>query len=342
MIRVVQAGLLSTVQDEGRWGYQAFGMPVAGAMDMYAHRAANMLVGNAGAAATLEMTMLGGSFICERDCYVAVCGADMQATLNGQPLKNWSSMRLVAGDELVFGFAVSGCRAYLAIYGGFDVPLVMGSRSTYTRGVIGGLEGRALKVGDVLGAGTDYDGAPRAAELAAEFVPTYTEDLRLRVLLGPQDDRFSAAGIETFFGNTYTIGNEADRMGYRLEGMTIEHLEKADIISDALCLGAVQVPGHGLPIVMMADRQTTGGYTKIATVISADLVLLAQAKPGDRVTFVQCDDETACAALAAKEGVYERMAASLCAQATLGAGAKRLQVNVNGQVYRVEIKEVGI
>ncbi len=342
MITIIQSGLFTTVQDEGRWGYQAFGMPVAGAMDRFACRVANLLVGNKADAAVLEMTLQGGHFRFEQDCYVAVCGADMGAKLNGMPVVNWSCFPVAAGSELTFEYAPTGCRSYLAVNGGIDVPVVLGSRSTYTRGAIGGVEGRALKKGDVLPIGNEREYPGQARTLPAEFIPLYSESVELRVLLGPQDDHFTAAGIETLFSTSYTITAEADRMGYRMEGAVIEHSSKADIISDALSLGAIQVPGHGMPIVMMADRGTTGGYTKIGTVIGPDLMKLAQAKPGDTVSFKNCTEAEARSAFLTEHQAYKQIRQMLFSpqESQAVAAGKHFSVKVNNQVFRVEIEEV--
>jgi antagonist of KipI len=309
MCTVMDPGFLSTVQDEGRIGYRAFGVPAAGVMDRYASVMANILAGNPRGAATLEMTLRGGRFRFARTEYVAVCGADMQGELNGNRIRNWSGFSIGANDELAFAYAVSGCRSYVAFRGGIDVPIVMGSRSTCLRARFGGFQGRALQAGDVLP-------IPRAlapassepVELASELVPRYTNKVRLRAMLGPQDDLFTADGIHTFFHGQYTVSARNDRMGYVLQGPRIAHKGGADIVSDALCPGAVQVPGDGTPIVLAADCQTTGGYAKIATVIGADLWRLAQTKAGDNVAFVQCNDEEAVAALLAERQHYRRAA----------------------------------
>lgn len=342
MITTIHPGLFTTVQDEGRWGYQAYGMPVAGAMDRYAYRTANILAGNKPGAAALEMTLRGGHFRFENDCYVAVCGADMQARLNGAPVKNWSGFFVAAGSELVFDYASSGCRTYLAVSGGINTPPVLGSRSTYTRAAVGGIDGRAVQAGDVIPIGQETCGHPRTSRLLPdEFVPVYREHIKLRVLLGPQDDYFTEAGITTLFTSPYIITTEADRMGYRLEGKVIEHKDKADIISDALCQGAIQVPGHGMPIIMMADRQTTGGYTKIGTVIGPDLSLLAQAKPGDTIYFISCSEAEAEAALRQEHQSYRNMEQVLLANdKKLLSEVKHLKITVNKQVFHVAIREV--
>ncbi len=340
MISVVTAGLFTTVQDAGRWGYQAYGMPVAGAMDRYAYNIANILAGNPPGAAALEMTITGDTLTFDQPAYVAVCGADMGPTLDGEPLAPWSAFPVPAGGTLAFGFAASGCRAYLAVRGGIDVPVVLGSRSTYTRAAVGGLEGRKLKAGDTLAIGAADLTDIRPLVLPDEFKPAGNDGgITIRVLPGPQDDYFTAAGLETLFSSTYTITDEADRMGYRLEGPHIEHAGKADIVSDALPLGAVQVPGHGMPIIMMADRQTTGGYAKIGTVIGPDLAILAQAKPGDTVRLRRCSDEEAVAALRRERENYAAVAAWRADALRPAAAVRRFTLTVNGQNYAIEIKE---
>ena len=301
MIKVIAPGWFSTVQDAGRWGYQAYGMPVAGAMDRYAYRVANLLAGNRRGAAALELTMLGGVFQFQQACLIAIAGADMSAHLDGVRIANWSAVRVPAGGVLALGYALTGCRAYLAVKGGIDTPLVLGSRSTYIRAGVGGLGGRALRTGDVLPASRLGSAGIGPTALPGELVPSYEHEIRLKVMLGPQDDLFRAEAIRTFFESSYTVSNEADRMGFRFEGPKIPHADRVEIISDALPEGAVQVPPHGMPIVMMADRQTTGGYPKIATVIGPSLPFLAQGRPGDRVCFERSSEEEALAALRLEE-----------------------------------------
>lgn len=342
MITLLTAGFFTTIQDEGRWGYQAFGMPVAGAMDRYAYRVANLLAGNKPGAAVIEMSMLGASFKCDANQMVAIAGADMQATLNGNPVSNWSSFIMPKGSELKLGCAVSGCRAYLAVRGGIDIPGVLGSRSTYTRAKVGGLQGRALRQGDVLDIGQDLDGEAGPRVLEAQYIPQYEPEITLRVLLGPQDDMFTAEAIATLFDSEYVITDEADRMGYRLQGPKITHIDKADIISDALPFGAIQIPAHGMPIIMMADRQTTGGYAKIGTVIGPDLSKLAQAKPGDRVRFEKTGDAEAVETLRAERQSYLLIMKSFQEKApVLIETTKRLfKITVDSNIYNVEIQEV--
>ena len=286
-IFVENGGLLTTVQDLGRWGYQGKGMPVAGAMDRQSLRLGNVLVGNDEGAAALEVTVLGPKVTVEGQGLVAVTGADLGFSVNGVTAPAWEALPVSSGDILAFsGPKGKGCRAYLCFSGGIDVPPVMGSRSTYLRASLGGFEGRALKKGDSLltgeaflvEAGTGFS-CPEALR------PPMDGEAPLGVLLGPQEKAFSAAGIETFLGSPYVISNEADRMGYRLEGPEIEHASEADIISDAIPLGSIQVPGGGRPICMLADGQTTGGYTKIAVLVSTDIGALAQRLPGQTVRF---------------------------------------------------------
>ncbi|MDR3562688.1 MAG: biotin-dependent carboxyltransferase family protein [Negativicutes bacterium] len=340
MIEILSAGLFTTVQDEGRWGYQAFGMPVAGCMDRYACRVANILAGNPPEAACLEMTLTGDSLQFHQDAFVAVTGADMQGTLNGEPVANWSAFAVPAGSVLTFGYAQEGCRGYLAVNGGIDVPKVLGSRATYTRAAVGGVEGRKLRADDRLKIGGEARLAGAACSLPPEYKPSYGGSVTLRVLPGPQDDLFEPDGLTTLFNSGYTITNEADRMGYRLDGAVIKHKGKADIVSDALCQGAIQVPGHGMPIVMMADRATTGGYTKIGTVIGPDLTLMAQAKPGDTVSFRQCSDEGAVEALKFERERYAAIEAWRADAGKPPAGEVRsFWMTVNGQTYSIEISE---
>ncbi len=287
-LRIVEPGFLTTIQDRGRFKYQKWGVPVAGAMDEYAFRAANILVGNDENEGCLEITLIGPAIEFLATGLVAIAGADLGARLNERDCDPWGSFRVTKGDILKFMGVRSGCRTYLAVAGGLGIPCVMGSKSTYLRGGIGGVEGRALRSGDELRAGRPV----RSYELTAGTVPpecrhSWTNPQTVRVVLGPQDDAFTPEGIDTFLQNEYTLTIESDRMGCRLEGPPIQHKDKPDIVSDGIALGSIQVPGNGKPIVMMADRQTTGGYAKIATVITPDLWKLAQAKPKDRIRFAE-------------------------------------------------------
>lgn len=280
--RVVHPGALTTVQDVGRFGYQRFGIGTSGPMDEMAAGAANYLVGNADDAALLEMTVAGVRLEFLAAGQMALTGADMGATLNGSEIARGRTINVAAGDVLQMGFAKNGCRGYLAFAGGVAVPQVMGSRATNLKCGLGGMAGRALKAGDELAV---YDVPPVAAREWAQ--PVYAGNVTLRCVIGPQADMFTERGLTTFFGTEYVVSPQCDRMGYRLDGAPLETPAGTDIVSDGIAFGAVQVTNAGLPIVLMADRQTTGGYAKIATVISEDLWLLAQCMPGARVRFVQ-------------------------------------------------------
>jgi biotin-dependent carboxylase-like uncharacterized protein len=293
-IEVLEAGLLTTVQDLGRFGWQQYGVPVSGAMDDWALRAANRLVGNDENAAALEITLAGPALRFDGPGVIAVTGADLGARLNGRPMPPWQSAGVPAGAELTFSGARDGIRAYLGVAGGIDVPLVLGSRSTLTSSRLGGFMGRALVPGDRVGVGEcAAPSSPVARRLPRELVPAYGHAHTLRVVMGPQDDAFTGEGIRCFLSETYTLASQSDRVGCRLTGPRIGHRRGADIVSDGTAFGSVQVSGDGMPIVLMADRGTTGGYTKIATVASADLSRLAQAAPGDRVRFAQVDVDQA-------------------------------------------------
>lgn len=292
VFEVIQPGPLTTIQDLGRSGYQQFGVPTSGALDNYAFRVGNLLVGNAEGAASLEITLPGCQLRALRETRIAITGADFAATINREAAPAWESLSLKRGDVLSFLRLNSGCRAYLAVSGGVAVPQVMQSASTYTKAGIGGFDGRPLRRGYVLRANQSAASAT-VARMPSEYIPVYGKQIVLRIILGPQNDLFAEEGVSTFLNSDYTVSTQADRMGYRLEGPRIQHREGADIISDGIPLGAIQVPGDGLPIILLVDRQTTGGYTKIATTISVDIPRIAQAKPGDKINFQQVDEEQA-------------------------------------------------
>ncbi len=284
-LEIKEPGLLTTVQDLGRYGYQRFGVPVSGAMDTFSLKTGNLLVGNDEGAAGLEMTVLGPRVRFLAETWIAITGANLSPALDGEPIPRWTAVKVPADCDLSFQGASDGMRSYLAVAGGIDVPVIMGSRSTYVKAALGGLEGRALKAGDVLrvlepGVEPVERGLPE--HLSA---PVYGHNHEIRVVLGPQDRAFTADGTATFLGSEYTVSIQSDRMGYRLEGPTIESADGPDIVSDGIPFGAVQIPGDGRPIILLADRGTTGGYAKIATVVSSDLGRLSQAMPGDTITF---------------------------------------------------------
>jgi antagonist of KipI len=315
---VVRPGMLTTVQDNGRWGYQARGVPVAGPMDSVSHRMANALVGNAVGAATLEITLLGPELEFEDDRLVAVGGADFDLTVDGQPAPMRRPVTVRAGGRLRFGARRRGARAYVAIAGGIAVVPVLGSRATHLISGMGGVDGRALRAGDRLPLGVSAGSGPSGRAMdgrapgrrpgesfgdPAPVVPASSEPVAIRVLPGPQPEYFTPDALDALQSAPYTIGARSDRMAYRLEGPRLSHdsVRGADIISDATPLGVLQVPASGLPILLMADRQTTGGYPKLATVIAADISAAGQLGPGDRLRFVTCTRAEAMAALIAQE-----------------------------------------
>jgi len=284
-ILVHDPGPQTTVQDLGRRGSLRIGIPPSGPMDREAFLLANRLVGNADDAAGLECTLIGPRIEFADERWVAVTGADMSLTLNGAEMPRWAGFGVEAGDVLRVGAARSGVRGYIAVSGGFDTPPALGSRSTYLRGQLGGFEGRALRKGDRLPLGPASGGAP--SDVHDERIPDYTVEPTVRVVLGPQDDRFSKRGIAALFDAPYEMTQQSDRMGARLRGARIEHTRGHDIISDGVPLGGIQVVGDGQPIVLLADRQSTGGYTKIGAVCSFDIGRVCQVKPGQRLRFRQ-------------------------------------------------------
>lgn len=295
MIKVINAGILSTVQDLGRRYFRAFGVPKAGAMDDFSSRVANLLVGNDENAPLLELTVVGGSYFFEEDTLIALTGADMSASCAGKPLANWQSHFIKAGQQLDFSYASKYCRTYLAVAGGINIEKIMGSCSTHIRAKLGGFEGRALKAGDVLQFGEVKDKSKlREIPLPVELRLCFDGVPVIRVLPGPQANAFIPDTFDNLQKEEYTIALDSDRMGYRLSGHILSHNEMgADIVSDALIEGAVQVPGDGQPIIMLADCQTTGGYTKLCFVISTDLPVLAQCRPGDKIRFKVIEEEEA-------------------------------------------------
>jgi len=283
---VIEGGFLTTVQDAGRFGWARFGVPPSGPMDPFALRAANTLVGNLPHAAGLEITLVGPALRATHECLIAVCGAEFDLWVGDLPVPAWHAVYVRAGQEVRFGQRRSGARAYLAVSGGIALPSFLGSRATYLPGNFGGLEGRALQAGDQLPLGPmGNDLATRAGKAwPRSSRPAYSPRPTLRVVPGPQGDYFTPEGLAAF-ESEYEVTPASDRMGYRLSGPRVAHRDAVEIVSDGVVTGSVQVPGDGQPIVMMADHQTTGGYPKIATVIRADLPLLAQCLPGDRVRF---------------------------------------------------------
>lgn len=312
-MKIVESGLLTTVQDLGRPGYQKDGVTLGGAMDRLALRIANRLVGNEDGAAALETTLRGPRIEFDAETLIAICGGDHSPKISDISIPGWRALCVQAGTSLNFGAPGWGSRAYLAVAGGIQVPPVLGSRSTYLRAQIGGLEGRALRAGDELEVGAPGDSARRimreasntgpmsfvltARRLRSEVARSIYDQSVVRVVPGCESDHFEEGTRAAFFDTTFQISPSSDRMGYRLGGKTIEAGDRGEMLSRPVAIGSIQVPGGGEPILLMADRQTTGGYPVISNVISADLHLVAQRKPGDKIRFEEVTVEEAQKAL---------------------------------------------
>ena len=295
-VEIKKPGWLTTVQDAGRWGHQGQGVTVSGPMDWFSHRLANVLVGNAEGAATLEVTMSGPEMVFEDAAWFAVTGAEFPLQLNGAPVVITNGpMYARSGDTMTFGLRRRGARAYVAVAGGFLVPPVLGSRSTHVLSRLGGVDGRALQTGDRV----EFGGSSTLVEQRRSGgLGLPAGGATLRVLLGPHENRFAPEEVTKLCSSRYVLSPRSDRMGYRLEGPLLPWSpDTTELISSATVPGAVQVPSLGRPILLMADRATAGGYPIIAAVISADLPLAGQLAPGDWIEFVTCTRDDAVAAL---------------------------------------------
>ena len=294
-IIVENPGILTTVQDEGRFGFQQFGVSPAGPMDTQSFYLANILAGNKRSEGVLEMTFSGPTLRFEKDNIIAITGASMSPCVNGNPIPMYQAVLVRAGETLSFGMTNgNGSRAYLAFAGGLDVPLVMGSKSTLMRNQLGGIEGRKLEKGDSIGFVSPKTTLPNMEMRKFEPEVFPKKELTLRVVTGPQDTDFTEEELRRFFWYGAEITNEFDRMGCRLQREEpLKHIGDGNIITDGIAFGSIQVPSNGQPIIMLADRQSTGGYSKIGTVISVDLPKLTQSVPGYRVRFVRIGIELA-------------------------------------------------
>lgn len=311
MLEVVDPGLLTTVQDGGRPGAADVGVPVGGACDGWSLAVANGLLGNPPTAAGLEMTLLGATFGVLADCVVGLAGADMEATLDGLPLDVGSSARLRPGQELAFSAVrpYSGVRTYLALAGGVDVPVVLGSRSTCLVGGFGGLGGRALLAGDIIRARERR--LPPARRWPVAATPRAAGGARLRIVAGPDAEVGGWRAYEGLVGAEWTVGGRGDRQGVRLEGRRLAAGAGDGWLSRGVTWGAIQLPPDGQPIMLLADRQTVGGYPVVGVVISADLPLAGQLGPGDQVRFEATDIRAAQSALRAQTADYATALANL-------------------------------
>ncbi|NYT75514.1 biotin-dependent carboxyltransferase family protein [Alcaligenaceae bacterium] len=314
-ITVIKPGLLSTFQDSGRLGHQHLGVPVSGAMDTRAHRLANLLAGNNADEATLEITLTGPELHFDAPACIAISGARLSPSLNGQAVPNDRPLVVSAGDRLTFGARQSGVRAYLAWHGGVEILPVLGSRSTYVRGGFGGLDGRALKKGDTLTLRRslqqhDLQALDRELWHIKIYLPAILglqPRAALRLLRGPHTGLFTEAAIDTLFSAEYRVSPDSERMGYRLQGPLLPLKQATQLLSEPTGFGAIQVPADGQPIILMADRQTTGGYAKIGHVATVDLPLVAQCLPGEKLKFTECTLEQAQRLDAQREAAFEQL-----------------------------------
>jgi antagonist of KipI len=278
---VIHPGIHTAIQDLGRAGFMKYGTPASGAADRFSARVANWLAGNPASAALLEVTLFRLELVALNDLVAAVAGGDLSPVVEGNPFPMGQAIAIQKGERVLFRARKQGLRAYLAVRGGFSGPVFLGSRSTFVRGLMGA----PLQAGDILEIEEPEEKSIPLKKLSQEMIPPSSAQNPLRVILGPQEDRFTPGGIETFLSSDYKVTHQSDRMGYRLAGPKVEHLKGADIISEPIARGAIQVPGDGLPIILLWDAQVSGGYTKVANIISADLDQLAQVMPGEALRF---------------------------------------------------------
>lgn len=339
-IRVEQQGLMTTIQDLGRVGHRAAGISQTGSLDTYAASIANWLVGNEEQSAVLEMTIIGPVLKFETEVMFSLCGANLQPVLNGEPIPNWTAVQAHVGDVLSFLGKVTGSRTYMAVSGGFQTPLVLGSRSTHVKAGMGGHEGRPLKKGDllpVLSLNPEAKGWT-GNRLDPSLQPQYESEVQIAMLPGPHLDRFVDGVLEVFCASPYKVTTLCDRMGFRLAGTPLTHKAAADLLSEPNQIGSIQVPGDGQPIILMNDAGTTGGYTKIATVLQSELHKIAQLGSGDVIQFVPLSIEEARTRSVTYFKSLESIKKELLAwQRPLG---KAFTVKVNGKSYSVYVEEV--
>ncbi len=313
ILEILSAGILTSVQDLGRYGYGRYGVAPSGALDSFSLRIANLLVGNRPDQAGLETMLLGPAIKALEDIVVAVTGGDLQPRRNKQPIVMWQSHTLKKDDILSFGSSLSGFRAYVAVGGGISVAPVMGSRSTNLPSGFGGLQGRALEKNDILTSENFSQHLKTGTRIFdSAWIPVYPNNWTLRVVWGPQDDHFPDESRDSFLNATYKMSSDSDRTGIRLEGVVIRQNPniQASIISEGVISGSIQIPGDGKPIIILGET-VTGGYRKIATVISADLPLLGQIKPGDAVRYNAVSLNEAQRALTALEEKLHKFEESL-------------------------------
>lgn len=301
VIEVEAPGLQTTVQDLGREGFGAMGVSPSGAADPIALRIGNRLVGNAENAAALEMTLVGGTFRFREETTIALTGSDFGAELDGVAFQPWASVEVQAGQTLRLGATRSGARCYLCVCGGIHVPLFLGSASTHVLSGLGGLEGRALRRGDVLQVAPSSNGIPKMRKVRAHALERLYSGKVLRVTAGPQSDWFPEASQQAFYASAYRVTEESNRMGLRVEGPAVMPHSERKMMTEGVSLGAIQIPPGGQPIILFVEQQTTGGYPKIANVVSADLHRLGQLRPRDEIRFERIALDAALSLLRAQE-----------------------------------------
>jgi len=342
IFEVLEPGLLTTIQDLGRFGYQRYGVPVSGCMDVFSFKVANLLVANDTNEGVLEITGLGLTKLkILNNTVIALTGADLSPMINTSSLPMWRAIEVKKGEVLSLGEAKRGFRAYLSIAGGIDVPLVLGSRSTYCKAKIGGLNGRLLKKGDIISSSLPKQPLENIVRryLPKDFIPDLSKEIEVRVIMGPQDDYFKKESIHTFLNSWYCVSPESDRTGYRLRGPKITHKDKTDIITDAIPLGAIQIPGDGLPIILMADRGPTGGYPKIACILSVDADKVGQLKPGGKIKFKKIDIKEAHKTLRVENEKLLKIN-NILNQQSKAPAKKRYRVSIEGETYEVTVEEL--
>jgi antagonist of KipI len=300
-LTVIKPGMLTTVQDLGRRGYQGLGVPVSGPMDAYSHRLANQILGNDPMAAALEITLLGPELAADGDLTCAVAGADIQVTVDGVAAPRHRPFHVAGGSRIRCGARGLGARLTLAVHGGLDLPTTFGSRATHLVSRMGPFGGRSLRVGDRLPIGSQSSQGSRGSRGSAMPLELPDGGARVRIVPAAHRERFTDEAWQRLVGERFTVTPQSNRMGYRLEGPTLGHVSGADILSEAMPIGALQVPASGQPILLMAERQTTGGYATIANVITADLPVAGQLAPGDWIAFTPVTHEDAMAALRIRE-----------------------------------------
>lgn len=327
-MKVLRPGILTSIQDLGRYGFQKHGVIVSGAKDSYSLRIANLLVGNPEGEAALEITLIGPTLSIEQDILLSITGGDLTPTVDGVPIPLWRPVFIKKGSVLQFGACRSGCRSYLAVAGGYQTEEVMGSQSTYLRAGIGGHEGRALKSGDLLHIKVPSEKSihfmqklskqTRNGSFAStpwyvrgDYFPHVSPYSKVRVIRGSQFEQFTPESREQFFNQPFQVTPQSDRMGYRLSGPMLKLSEPLEMVSEAVTLGTIQVPTDGNPIILLADRQTTGGYPRIAQVAAVDVTIISQSKPGDKIFFQEIAFEEAVNLYLAREKEIRKMGTSI-------------------------------